>query len=341
MTNQSSNPNKNNEPKKSYLNSFIIFFFITLGIVFILNIFGILPLGLWEILWRFWPVFLFMVVLQLFAKKLPILRIIVASLGAGVVASIIFLSTTNLSKPFEKLLDNLSPTLSTIENLIGIDPGEKLTSQLVLKEEEYKNVKTREIKIDIAFGDFNLTDSPLPEYAIVNSQYYEKFGRPSLNGNLADEILKIDLITQRGILPIFGKTPDTKYDISIGQIQIPTSFDINAGASSFNAIFNELKIDSLKIAVGAGAANIAIGQNSLAKNMDLEVGAGTLKMKLPSSAFAKITYAVGLGVLKVDSTTLTSSGSYTIPNFKITQDPFEIKVKLGAGTMIIETTGEN
>lgn len=67
---------------------------IFLGIVFLLNNLDILPWGIWDQLWKFWPVILILIGIQMFFRKSSfsgtIITVITLFVLAGILAFILF-----------------------------------------------------------------------------------------------------------------------------------------------------------------------------------------------------------------------------------------------------------
>jgi hypothetical protein len=72
-------------------------FLIGIGIIFLLNNFGLLPINVWQILFRLWPVFLILAGVRILAGKSRSAELIVTILGLIVVTCIVMygLSSTN------------------------------------------------------------------------------------------------------------------------------------------------------------------------------------------------------------------------------------------------------
>lgn len=76
------------------------FFFILLGFLFLMNNLGILPWYIWSTLWRFWPVILILIGIQILVGKSVAARIIMTILAVFMLLAIIwyvFIATGVLS----------------------------------------------------------------------------------------------------------------------------------------------------------------------------------------------------------------------------------------------------
>mgnify|MGYP001569848294 CR=1 FL=1 len=322
------------------VNVFGITFFLTIGSVFVLNIFNILPWGVWSIILRFWSIFLVLLLIQFFGKKYKVAYSIVASLGIGLIIAILFFSVSSVSSRVKMFSDLISPQVRSISVLFGLDLGQRLTSKFEFLSSDFPEVSERKINIVIPTGEFFLTDNLDASHFSAKVNYYEKFGKPKVITRLRDKTLLMDFEAEKSLKPLFGGAEDVKYDISIGNPQVPYDLVLDIGAALFNAKFTNPNVNTFKIKVGVGSGNVFIGDDALPKkNIEIDVAAGSLNLRLPSRTFARIKYEIEVGTLIINENSFNKSGVYTTPNFRIESDPFEITVKLGAGSVVIDSTG--
>lgn len=323
------------------INIFAIVFFSVLMFALIFNFIGLLPWGIGSILFKFWPVFLTLLILQLFSRKYPRVTLIGSALGIGIIISIIFFSLAPISERASTLLDTYSTALTPLRKLLGIDLGEKLATQIKMDRTSYPTPQKRKLDISILAGSFNLTDNYSQDHLVVNANYYERFGKPEIVTTPEGDTLKINLSTQKSFGPIIGGVEDVLYDISIGATQIPTDLDLNVGAATFFSYFRSLNLQSTNMVVGTGKARVYFTEESLPKNhLTLNVGAGTLTLRVPFGTFAKIKYHITAGSLNINGQTFHRDGTFTTQNSRIETAPLEINVNIGAGTLIIDSSGE-
>lgn len=336
------NKNRLEKIKENPIHAFGIVFFFTLAVVFLFNISGIIPWGIWGIFLRLWPVLLIMFLLQLFSRKYKNLEIAVIALGIGMISALVFLALSLKSQKFDAWLSHLMPTVLNLRKSFDIDQGARLSSQVVLKGEDFIGFEERVIKISVDAGTLNLTDNLDNNLFAANSIYYERLGKPAVTTNLNDKTLFINHQTTGTTGLLFGGIEETKYDISVGLPSIPTDLELETGASILNAKLEALNLNTAKIKVGAGTATVTLRRDSLPKKETvIDVGAGSLRLTLPERKYLRIKYFVGLGALKINNLTFRGEGTYTTPNFQITQNPYLINIHLGAGTVLIETAGQD
>jgi predicted membrane protein len=332
------------QPRKSSVKILAISFAITFGTILLLNIFGSYPWKIWGTIWRFWPAFLVIFLLQFVTRKSRNANLVATAFSFGILSALVFFSITLTSDSFNQWLTKLHPSLSSIRSTFGIKKSKRLSSQITVSDNDYTGVETQKIAVRIGAGRINIKDDLSVDYVATRSHYYSDFGKPELKSKLENGKLSISFGTNQDVKSLAQNAPDIKYDISIGHQSTPTQLEIITSAGVLNATLETLNLHTLNLQTGTGATSVVLGEPSLVNNegVNITVGAGTLNLTLPYNTFVRINYSVGIGSLMIDSETLSSkSGSYTTPNFRITEDPLEINIKIGAGRASINTSGQN
>ncbi len=326
-------------PKPS-LNLFAIFFFLVLGVASLFSGVGIINLGIWGFLWRYWPLFIAMGLIQIAFRKSKRAGIIVASLGFGMIGAIIVFSSTLINQGFKDKLFNFLP-IPDIQSRLPTYTGKRQVKRGILSQNSYPEVEKRLVSLNFGAGVFDIRDSNSQNLLDITSFYYENYGRPELKVGTDNKILNIDFATKESVLPLLGGAEDIKYISELGVPDIPTDIIINVRAGTLNFLFTQTNLDSLDISIDAGKATVELGENSLPKGkINISVGAGNLNLILPVKSYAKFTHNVGLGTLYVNSKNLKRKGVYTPPNFSIVEDPIEVIIKVGVGAVFVNTSGQ-
>ncbi|MCL4367190.1 DUF5668 domain-containing protein [Patescibacteria group bacterium] len=79
---------------------------ITVGLVFLLNNFDILPWSVWGTIWRFWPVLLILAGIQVILGKSRASSIVVFLLGLLIIAVIVFASVASVNSAVNNYMNN-------------------------------------------------------------------------------------------------------------------------------------------------------------------------------------------------------------------------------------------
>lgn len=321
------------------VNTFGVMFFLTLGVVVILNIAGVLPWGIWIMLWRFWPVFLVMLLLQKFFGKYPVINKVIAAIGFGIILTLVLYSGAKVSSRLNIQLQRFYTKIAII--IVGLPnyTGDILHEQISV-EDDFEEVISRDLNFSIPAGKITLTDADQGEHLSVKASYYEKFGKPTVKKSFTENVLRIDLSAEQKIGPLISGVEEVNYEISIGQPDLPTNLNIEVGAGLLRSDLTKLNVETLSVKVGAGAVEITIDENSMPKEeINIGVGTGTARLKLPFRQYVRINHKISVGRLRVNHLNFYADGTHTTTNYRITKDPLEINVKVGAGEVFVDTTG--
>lgn len=89
---------------------------ITIGVIFLLNNFGILPWSVWDSIWRFWPVLLIIWGIQIILGRSRLASIISSIIGALLLAFIIAMAVASVNQDFNLWLRQAFPILNQFSN---------------------------------------------------------------------------------------------------------------------------------------------------------------------------------------------------------------------------------
>lgn len=116
---------KNTGSHNGYFNAII---FLTLGIILLLNNFGVIDWNIWNLLWRFWPVILIIWGLKEVSEDSALLRLIAVLTELVLVGFIITYSLALSSPAFRIWLEANFPFWT---NILEVQPKEVLKSSFV------------------------------------------------------------------------------------------------------------------------------------------------------------------------------------------------------------------
>jgi len=129
MTNEEAVKNKiENRKRKHYPHLFGPFFLIALGVLLLLNNFGLLSWDVWNILWKFWPIILVVWGIEaIFGHGLGG-YFLVSILGLILLAFVIFYSISLVNSNFDSWAEGNLPFWSQIEKRVPsfLSPKQKV-----------------------------------------------------------------------------------------------------------------------------------------------------------------------------------------------------------------------
>ncbi len=322
---------KSSSRKNGDSNAFGALFLITLGVLFLLNNFGILPWGIWATLWRFWPVFLILAGLQIIAGKSKFANIFVTLIGIGLIIIIILYSITNSQNSPGFLPD--FPRWDRQQNRFNLrsDPEYNREEILEIKSTDYTEVTKRNVELNLGAGSFFLDTTDTNSFVYIKT-HTNSSGTPLTHKKEGSELI-INFKSTENIKGFFDVGGDTS--VQIGKPELSTTIKTELGAGKLDADITNLKLDTFELQVGAGNAEILFSEISIPKDTRIEIGAGAATLNIPENTGLKVVYEIGLGKLQINDTSLFGKGSYTSPDFDSKASRMILSVRVGAGSVTI------
>jgi hypothetical protein len=309
---------------------------ISLGVIFLLNNFGLLPWSVWADLWRLWPLVLVLIGLQIIFGSWRLTNLVITVVGIAAVAYILILSLAASNLEFDRRVREQAPWLPR-QHMQWLTRTEEQQEQITIKEDQYQNVTDRKISADIGVGKLTIADSESKDYFDVRASYFTNFGKPRLSHRVSNGVLSIDFDTEGGFGFFTGWPGTTAYDITLGKPELTTDFSVDVGTGSSEIRLDRLEVAAFRIKVGTGTASVELTKASIpSSNVILDVGTGTIKLRLPKDAALKVKHDVGTGRLKIDDSTIEGDGTYTSENYESAATRLELDIEVGTGTITIE-----
>lgn len=297
--------------------------FITLGVLFLLNNFGVLEWSMWGIIWRFWPVILILLGLDLVFGRSRLGAFLVFFFGLMVVGLLIGGVLSG------RLSGGAGPFGST-------DLSGKVATWSV-PAADYPTVQTRVVRVQSGAERLNIDDASQAEVLRGSTRYFGTDNKPRLSVSESDHQLLLDLVTkEQGVFGWgWGGRPETQ--LTLGQPQLVTDLEVNGGAGETDIRLHTVKMKTLTLHLGAGSMNIDLGTPSVPSGQsNIEVGTGSAEVRLPREVGLQVQYEVGLGSLEVQNSSFHGKGEYSSPGYAIAPLKMRLKVKVGVGSVTIE-----
>lgn len=294
---------------------------IGIGLIFLLNNFGIIDWSIWQNLWRLWPVILILLGLQTMLGRSRIGSLIVFLIGVLIVAVVAFFSLTSYS-----------PTT----NRWGFTPVSH-SKEIRVESGAYSDVTKRVVKINNGIGKLIINDSNQDSFFDLDARSLGEGMEPKLDQSLEDGLLEFNLDTrQRGNF-FFGMGHTPEYRLTLGIPELHTDLDVQSGVGQTEIDFDSLLIADFRAEIGTGSLDATFKKVALAQNKAvINVGTGSVKLHLPESTGLQVRYDIGLGRVKVDSTSLKGSGTYTTSGYEEAEQKMNLEINVGTGSAEIE-----
>jgi hypothetical protein len=269
---------------------------ISLGAVFLLNNFEILPWDIWLSLWKFWPVILILVGVEILMGKNASIKTFVILFG------LIFLVPILLS--YNPISNN---PLATDE----------------LKIEESLGTATK-ARVNLDFPTSNIKiDSLDTDSAFLVEEKKEDSGVTVLNLSQPFE----------GKLPFISNLKTTT-EISLTPV-VPIEIFAKTGASSANFDLSQLTVEYLEVNSGASTITIKFAEDFSQKVL-INTGASNVTLEIPEKLETKVTVDSQVKSVDFSERFKEVEGRYQTENFEKSTTKAEITIKATAGSVVIK-----
>lgn len=305
------------------------------GVLFLANNLGIIPWFIWTEIWRFWPVFLILLGVQMIFGRSVIARIFLAIVT---VSALLFILIYVLSINGVLQGTGLENYGSFFKMMPGRYSNRIINDEINISAEAFSNVSLREIKINAGIGKLTLRDTSGNDYFSLKSEYPESFGKPEVETDYNDGKLSINLrLPGQGNgfnMPMMGGR--IGYAAELPRRNLNTSLELHVGAGETDAVFNTLNISKMTADVGVGSANITLDTKSIpVDGISLNVGVGSIVLNVPEGIGLSINHHVGIGRFSIDGQEIKSDGDYRTDNYDSADKKLQITAKAGTGSIVI------
>lgn len=324
--------------------------FITLGIILLLNNFGLLPWEIWANIWKFWPVFIIIGGLNMLFNNSWWKTIVMFIFTAILLSGVIIYSLVNSN------IYSFGGLGNWIRNSRNI--GDESYIEYVIAQYEYENIDLFKVNIKNDIGTLKINDTSGDDnYVAVYGWYYEKMVNPVFEHNSNDNELSV--LFEADSNPNwfnFWENKNNTFKVELGELKIPVEleFKITSGKAEVqleNNRYNNLVAqltsgdlsvnveqdayinDLLKVNVTSGNADIDLSDvRHLPKNIEINVTSGNVELNLPEDVGLEIEYDVTAGSIKVGDKRLQGKGDYTVEG----DNEIKVKVKVTSGNVEIK-----
>ena len=287
---------------------------ITLGVLFLLQNLGYLPWAFWSVAWRFWPVILILVGIQLFFGRRP-------WVAAGLVVVVLVLSV------LAALWLSYGP--STL-----FEPGLAATQQTVA--EDLNDLQRACVEVEIGAGRLDLGSLPgdSEQLAVARSNSDDERARitKSMRRRNGEATLRLE---SRGDWIILGG-PAPVWQVKLSPI-IPMDLDVKTGAGESEMNLTELHVQRLTAETGVGRSTIRLPAEAGQAQATIQAGVGELVVVVPQGVEARIRVHGGLSSTVVDESRFHRAGDYYVsPGYDSAENRVDLRIQAGVGSIRVQ-----
>ena len=284
---------------------------VGLGVLLLLSNFGILNFNLWELLFRFWPLFLVAAGLDLLLGR--------RANGGALVALIIIISLVIGGMWLGYVQSNAFESVG----------GQTIRQNLEGAQRAVVNIDSSVSQMQITAG---VPVGQLVEGAIALHNNEELNTTFNVEGGIATYSLKSD--SNSFILPSFGRREEGLWNLRLNG-ETPIDLSISTGVGSADLNLEQLTLTGLEVSTGVGEAKITLPARG---NFEaaIEGGVGKILVLVPDTLAAHITADAGIGSVVVDGNYIHRNGEYFSPDFESASQRVNLVIGGGVGTVTVQ-----
>ena len=317
-------------------------FLVLVGILLLLNTTGAIGWGIWQYIVRFWPVFIVLIGIKIIlgesvlAKALEIFFTILLTV---LVFGVAYIQYTSKGIDFlpQSVNDWILQGGSGVFNLTK----DNVQSELSVAIDEYEDLTERNLVIQMGAGSMKIVeDGEIQKYLHIKQDHPRIYEDSVIEQSERDGVLDLKFITASP--KNFNLFPnESSYDISIGQLGLPTTLDIDIGAGSGELELEQLPVRDFYTKVGAGKFSATFSKFSIPTgDIFFNIGTGQMTLYIPERVGYMFEYDLGVGKINVEGQDIsdfsTGRGKYTSSNYKDADIKLNMIVNVGVGTFTIK-----
>ncbi len=295
-------PTEERRPRGVPLGAIIL---VVIGVLLLLQTTEVVPWALWLELWRFWPVILIAVGINLiFEKRAPLVASLVAlGLIAGSVGAAYALTETDV---------------------LGSVNVSRVTEELA---------GANEARINVDFGAGSLTIGSLPEGSV--SLMEGKFQGRDADVNISRTGGRATVTVSSEASGFFQSFRDVEWDLSLSRTPEMT-IDVDGGAADFRLDLRDLMVRDVQVSVGASSVKIVAPAAAGRVDLVVDAGAASVEIVVPDGVAARVTSSSGLSSLDVDESRFPKSGGiHESPDYDSAENKVDIDLRLGVSSVSV------
>ena len=285
---------------------------IGLGVLLLLQNFGLLPRGMWAALVPLWPVLLIVLGLDMFIGR--------RSQGGAIL--VLLLST---------LIVAASLTWAALRAQALPAGG---TQALI---QTFRGAETVSVKLDFAVGELNVSALTGSDYLMEGSVQNGPGETVEQNYTVKDSAGQLTLSQQRSRLfaPFLsGRDTNTRWDIRLAS-SVPLALDVDTGVGAAALDLSGLSLASLKLDTGVGQTSVTFPASG-AMTAALDTGVGDVTLIIPADLPTRLTIDSGLTGLHIPARFSRAGNVYTTAGFSTTGHYLDLEMSTGIGSVTVK-----
>lgn len=292
------------------------------GVIFLMANFGYIDVdNVWAVLWRFWPVLLILVGIDIiFGNRSTAGGIISALLGIGVIAAIIALIW-------------FAPQIPALRSQLEISRE--------LRNEEVSHplgdIDEARLKIDVAAGEFGL--SSLEDSGNLIEANVRHRGELVFDVSERSGRADITLDVSRSNPALWFTAGRESWDVGLHP-SISYQIDMEAGSGSLDIDLGRLRVTDFDYEQGSGSTTLTLPATGKV-DCTIDIGSGEMDIRVPEGMEARVVLDKGSGSFEAGSRFELARGSekgdgtWQTANWDRDTDHIAIQIEMGSGSVTV------
>lgn len=277
---------------------------VLLGVLLLLQTTGVVSWGIWGILWRFWPVIIIAIGIELLLGRWsPVLAgLLVAVLLVGAVGAAVGIA----------MAQEEDVVVGTVTEPLG---------------------DLRSVDVRLVFGAGNLTIRSLPPDSpnLVEGRFEDRGAEVALSRSGDRGELRIEMGSRRW----FRSFGSGDWDIALSPVP-RLSLEMDGGAADMDWDLRDLQVTSLDVDTGAASMELVMPARAGQTQARIDGGAASITITIPEGVAARIRSDSGLSSIDVDTRRFPRAGDvWESPDFGAAANRVEIELHLGASSVTV------
>ena len=282
---------------------------IGLGIIFLLGNFGYLTISAWEIILRFWPVFLIAWGLDLIIGRKSLFSSLAGLLvGAALVAGIYYLSTQS---PVYK------ENFETNSMKVSLEGATSAEGSILLPAGEV-SLQGGADPMNLLEGQVSTTDESHVSSDIVGEK----------------ATFDIEDNTRGVFTPFVGSATNLSWDYRLNS-GIPFDLDMSIGAGDYLLDLTKVNVDDLNVDAGVGRIKLILPSGDALK-ADLSVAVGEVIVMVPKGTPIRIHFDTALTVRDLPEGFNVVDDVVSTPGAASADDLVELEISVPVGHITVQ-----
>ena len=278
-----------------------------LGILFLLQALDVLPWGLWGTLWRFWPVLIIIIGLNILLSRYSrwaVSVLIFALLWACLGIAYWQYQPAAVAQSYSEPLANLERASVVIDFNGG---------SLTLGSLGNDSSNLVEVNSSSRGGDGG-----------IEAEFQQQDGEGSLD------------LTGRSIDRFFWSGPYLDWKAMFTP-KIPLTLDIKSAASDVSLDFSKLLAPEITVELNAGSCQVTAPSSAGTTYIKITANAANVEVTVPAGVAAKISLDTNVTGIDIDKSRFPQSGDYYMsPDFATSSSQVELEIKCNVGRVQIK-----